>query len=110
MLSKIDNGQISPSLNTLQVLVTRLDLPMTSLFTAFEEKRDCSFVAAGQGVLALDPVKSVTALAAGFALALDNPLFPVCARCGLQKFDPRGPTRRGPRLWHDRRVLSPSPS
>ena len=50
MLSKIENGQISPSLTTLQVLVRRLNLPMTSLFTAFEDKRDCSFVPAGQGV------------------------------------------------------------
>jgi transcriptional regulator with XRE-family HTH domain len=51
MLSKIENGQISPSLTTLQVLARRLNLPMTSLFTAFEEKRDCSYVGSGQGVL-----------------------------------------------------------
>jgi transcriptional regulator with XRE-family HTH domain len=51
MLSKIENGQISPSLTTLQALAKRLNLPMTSLFRAFEEKRDCSFVASGQGVV-----------------------------------------------------------
>jgi transcriptional regulator with XRE-family HTH domain len=51
MLSKIENGQISPSLTTLQILAKALNLPMTTLFTAFEEKRDCSFVSAGHGVV-----------------------------------------------------------
>jgi transcriptional regulator with XRE-family HTH domain len=51
MLSKIENGQISPSLATLQTLTGALNLPMTSLFAAFEEKRDCSYVKAGQGVV-----------------------------------------------------------
>jgi len=51
MLSKIENGQISPSLTTLQILAKALNLPMTTLFTAFEEKRDCTFVAAGHGVV-----------------------------------------------------------
>lgn len=51
MLSKIENGQISPSLTTLQILARALNLPITSLFTAFEEKRDCSYVAAGHGVV-----------------------------------------------------------
>ena len=51
MLSKIENGQISPSLTTLQILAKALDLPMTSLFASFEEKRDCSYVVGGQGVL-----------------------------------------------------------
>jgi transcriptional regulator with XRE-family HTH domain len=50
MLSKIENGQISPSLTTLQILAKALNLPMTTLFTAFEEKRDCSFVPGGHGV------------------------------------------------------------
>ena len=51
MLSKIENGQISPSLTTLQILAKALNLPMTALFASFEEKRDCSYVVAGQGVL-----------------------------------------------------------
>ncbi|MDB5397860.1 MAG: putative transcriptional regulator [Rhodospirillales bacterium] len=51
MLSKIENGQISPSLTTLQILAKALNLPMTSLFASFEEKRDCSYVVGGQGVL-----------------------------------------------------------
>jgi len=50
MLSKIENGQISPSLATLQALALALNVPLTTLFSAFEEKRDCSFVPAGQGV------------------------------------------------------------
>ena len=50
MLSKIENGQISPSLTTLQALSTALNVPITNLFSAFEEKRDCSYVKAGQGV------------------------------------------------------------
>ena len=51
MLSKIENGQISPSLTTLQILTKALNLPMASLFVSFDEKRDCSYVVAGQGVL-----------------------------------------------------------
>ena len=50
MLSKIENGQISASLSTLQALAQALNVPITNLFAAFEEKRDCSFVKAGQGV------------------------------------------------------------
>jgi transcriptional regulator with XRE-family HTH domain len=50
MLSKIENGQISPSLSTLQALALALNVPITTLFSAFEEKRDCSYVPAGQGV------------------------------------------------------------
>src|ERR1700744_3374139 len=50
MMSKIENGQISPSLSPLQALATALNVPITNLFSAFEEKRDCSFVPAGQGV------------------------------------------------------------
>lgn len=51
MLSKIENGQISPSLSTLQAVATALNVPITALFAAFEEKRDCSYVRAGQGVV-----------------------------------------------------------
>jgi transcriptional regulator with XRE-family HTH domain len=50
MLSKIENGQISPSLATLQALAAALNVPISMLFAATEEKRDCSFVRAGQGV------------------------------------------------------------
>ena len=51
MLSKIENGQISPSLTTVNAIANALNVPLTTLFTAFEDKRDCSFVSAGQGVI-----------------------------------------------------------
>jgi transcriptional regulator with XRE-family HTH domain len=50
MLSKIENGAISPSLGTLQALAHALHVPITQLFTETEEQRDCSFVKAGTGV------------------------------------------------------------
>jgi len=51
MMSKIENGQISPSLSTIQALATALGVPIAALFAAAEEQRDCSFVHAGQGVV-----------------------------------------------------------
>ncbi len=51
MLSKIENGGTSPSLSTLQALSRALNVPMTSFFADFEERRDCSYVRSGQGVL-----------------------------------------------------------
>ncbi len=51
MLSKIENGQISPSLASLQALASALNVPITNFFSSFEEKRDCSFVKAGTGVV-----------------------------------------------------------
>jgi transcriptional regulator with XRE-family HTH domain len=50
MMSKIENGQISASLTTLQSLSNALSVPLSSLFASFEERQDCSFVPAGQGV------------------------------------------------------------
>lgn len=49
LLSKLENGQASPSLATLQALSEALNVPISNLFAAFEEKRSCSFVAAGEG-------------------------------------------------------------
>jgi transcriptional regulator with XRE-family HTH domain len=51
MLSKIENGQISPSLATLQSIAKALNVPLSLLFAASEERRDCSFVRAKQGVV-----------------------------------------------------------
>lgn len=51
MLSKIENGQISPSLSTLQTLTNALNLPFARLFLSFEERRDCSYVKADEGVV-----------------------------------------------------------
>jgi transcriptional regulator with XRE-family HTH domain len=50
MLSKIENGAISPSLATLDALAKALNVPISSLFAETEERRDCSFVKSGQGV------------------------------------------------------------
>jgi transcriptional regulator with XRE-family HTH domain len=51
MVSKIENGQISPSLSTINAIANALNVPLSSLFTAFEDKRECSFVPKGQGVI-----------------------------------------------------------
>jgi transcriptional regulator with XRE-family HTH domain len=51
MLSKIENGQISPSLGTLQLIASALNLPISLLFAGFEERRDSSYVKAGEGVV-----------------------------------------------------------
>jgi transcriptional regulator with XRE-family HTH domain len=50
MLSKIENGQTSPSLATLQELSQALQVPVTSFFRGFEEERSATFVSAGQGL------------------------------------------------------------
>ena len=50
MLSKIENGQTSPSLSTLQSLAKALNVPVTSLFKGFDEERDAVHVKAGQGL------------------------------------------------------------
>jgi transcriptional regulator with XRE-family HTH domain len=50
MLSKIENGSISPSLATLDALSAALNVPISSLFKEREERRDCSFVKNGKGV------------------------------------------------------------
>jgi transcriptional regulator with XRE-family HTH domain len=51
MVSKIENGQTSPSLATLSALATALNVPVTSLFRKYEEQRDATFVKAGEGLL-----------------------------------------------------------
>ena len=50
MLSKIENGNTSPSLTTLQALAQALGVPVTAFFRRFEEVRNAMFVKAGQGV------------------------------------------------------------
>jgi transcriptional regulator with XRE-family HTH domain len=50
MLSKIENGTISPSLSTIGALAKALNVPIASLFAESDERRDCSFVKAGQGL------------------------------------------------------------
>ncbi|MGR3802872.1 helix-turn-helix domain-containing protein [Marinibacterium profundimaris] len=50
MLSKIENGVISPSLATLQTLANALRVPLVQLFSGFEEPRGAMHVKAGEGV------------------------------------------------------------
>lgn len=50
MLSKIENGMTSPSLDTLQALSKALHVPVTAFFRRYEEERDATFVPAGQGL------------------------------------------------------------
>ncbi|MEM1343629.1 MAG: XRE family transcriptional regulator [Pseudomonadota bacterium] len=50
MLSKVENGQTSPSLTTLQSLASALNMPLASLFTKFDQKSDATFVKAGEGI------------------------------------------------------------
>ena len=53
MLSKIENGQVSPSLSMLQVLAQSLSVPFTSLFQGYDEDRPAMHVKAGEGVEAM---------------------------------------------------------
>ena len=50
MLSKIENGQTSPSLGTLLSISQALSVPLTTLFKGFEETREAMHVKAGDGV------------------------------------------------------------
>jgi len=50
MLSKIENGNISPSLTTLQALSRALGVPLTTFFRRYEAPRKAMFVKAGEGV------------------------------------------------------------
>ncbi|MBK5927055.1 MerR family transcriptional regulator [Rhodobaculum claviforme] len=50
MLSKIENGQISPSLTTLMTLADVLSVPLTALLRRFEEVRPAMHVRAGTGL------------------------------------------------------------
>tara|TARA_R110000822_G_scaffold63116_5_gene155288 strand:- start:943 stop:1599 length:657 start_codon:yes stop_codon:yes gene_type:complete len=49
MLSKIENGNTSPSLTTLQALSHALSVPLTSFFRGFEESRSAVLTKAGKG-------------------------------------------------------------
>lgn len=50
MLSKIENGNTSPSLTTLQALAHALSIPITTFFRTFEESRGAVHTKAGEGV------------------------------------------------------------
>ncbi|MDQ3576312.1 MAG: XRE family transcriptional regulator [Actinomycetota bacterium] len=50
MLSKLENGQVSPSLATLVRLSGALQVPVTAFFRGLDEERDVLLVKAGQGM------------------------------------------------------------
>ena len=50
MLSKIENGNTSPSLTTLQTLANALSVPLTSFFRRFEESRQAVHTKSGEGL------------------------------------------------------------
>ena len=50
MLSKIENGAVSASIDSLEALARALNVPLTTFFASYEEQRDCSYVRGGQGV------------------------------------------------------------
>ncbi len=50
MLSKIENGNTSPSLSTLQTLANALSVPLTSFFRQYEERREAVHTKSGDGV------------------------------------------------------------
>src|SRR5262249_11272715 len=49
MLSKIENGAVSASIDSLEALSRALNVPLTTFFASYDE-RDCSYVLAGKGV------------------------------------------------------------
>ncbi|MEG6509020.1 XRE family transcriptional regulator [Methyloligella sp. 2.7D] len=51
MLSKIENGAVSASIESLEALARALNVPITSFFQSYEDQRDCSYVRAGNGVV-----------------------------------------------------------
>ena len=50
MLSKIENGNTSPSLTTLQILADALSVPLTAFFRRYEELREAVHTKAGEAV------------------------------------------------------------
>ncbi len=50
MLSKIENGTVSASLESLEALARALNVPLTTFFATYEGRRDCSYVPSGHGV------------------------------------------------------------
>ena len=50
MISKIERGQVSASLSTLEALATAIDVPLINFFAETVERTDVSFVRAGEGI------------------------------------------------------------
>ena len=50
MLSRIENGNTSPSLSTMKVLARTLNVPIATFFRRYEDLQDATFVRAGEGL------------------------------------------------------------
>lgn len=50
MISKIERGQVSASLTTLQALADGIGVPLINFFAGTVEQTDVSYVAAGEGI------------------------------------------------------------
>ena len=50
MLSKIENGNTSPSLKTLQALATALSIPISAFFSQFDVRREVIHTKSGEGI------------------------------------------------------------
>jgi len=50
MLSKIENGQVAPSLSTLSALAEAMNVPISAFFAPFEQSRDVTYVPKDQGL------------------------------------------------------------
>lgn len=50
MISKIERGQVSASLSTLDALACAIGIPIANFFASTVERKEISFVAAGSGV------------------------------------------------------------
>ena len=50
MLSKIESGRVSASLTSLKAIALALNTSLPALFAATDERSDCAFVRAGEGV------------------------------------------------------------
>ena len=51
MLSRIENGLVSASIESLEAVARALNVPLTTFFARYEKNRDCSYVPRGGGAL-----------------------------------------------------------
>ena len=118
MLSKIENGQTSPSLATLKALSAALNVPITALFRGYEKEGEATFVKAGQGLnierrgtraghqyqlLGHSPKGSVTVEPYLVTLTSESDVFPLFQHDGLEfiyLLSGEVTYRHGPRLYH----------
>lgn len=118
MLSKIENGQISPSLASLRSIAQALNVPMTALFRGYERDGYAVFVKKGQGLnierrgtraghqyqlLGHIPTGPVTVEPYLVTLTTESDVFPLFQHEGLELIyilSGRVGYRHGPNLYH----------